>query len=296
MFKKAIPTPIGLTIILILSFAVALLSGVLVFKTGKEAMIDRYNLINGNNGKIEGILVSMPKSGEKINNPFKIKGRARNNWFFEAEFTAELYDSENNFLGRAVLTTKEDWTKESFISFEGELFFKKPKTSSGILKFLSSNPSGISTNQKVFEITVEFDSSVKYREVLLYYYNPNLDKNQFGSLKCSANGLVPIKREIPVTNNPIKDTLKFMLKGKDNLSDYDILQGIDTEYPLPRFNLKSVNLKNNGTLILELEDPLHQTSGGSCRTSVLWAQIEATAKQFPEVKKVEYYPKTLFQP
>jgi hypothetical protein len=65
---------------------------------------------------------------------------------------------------------------------------------------------------------------------------------------------------------------------------------------LDGFELKSVNLKNDGTLILEFNDPLNKAVGGACRVNVLWSQIEATAKQFPQVKKVILLPGTLFQP
>ena len=73
-------------------------------------------------------------------------------------------------------------------------------------------------------------------------------------------------------------------------------QGITTEFPLDGFKLKSVNLKNDGTLILEFDDPLNKTLGGACRVGILWFQIEATAKQFPQVKKVQFLPEELFQP
>jgi spore germination protein GerM len=107
---------------------------------------------------------------------------------------------------------------------------------------------------------------------------------------------VAIERKIPVTKTPIQDTIKLLLKGKENLTENEISEGITTEYPLEGFKLKSANLKEEGTLILEFEDPLNKTVGGACRVGILWFQIEATAKQFPEVKKVQFLPEELFQP
>ena len=72
-------------------------------------------------------------------------------------------------------------------------------------------------------------------------------------------------------------------------------QGISTEYPLPVVALKSANLKS-GVLTLEFSDPQNKTVGVSCRAGILWFQIEATAKQFPEVKSVKFVPEELFQP
>jgi hypothetical protein len=136
----------------------------------------------------------------------------------------------------------------------------------------------------------------KTRKVLLYYYNPERDKDETGNIKCSRDGLVAIEREIPVTKTPIQDTINLLLKGKENLTQADIAQGITTEYPLEGFSLSEVNLKEDGTLILKFNDLLNKTVGGACRVGILWFKIEATAKQFPEVKKVQFLPEELFQP
>jgi len=136
----------------------------------------------------------------------------------------------------------------------------------------------------------------EYKKVLLYYYNPEKDMDETGNTKCSRDGLVVIEREIPVSKTPIQDTIKLLLKGKENLTQADIEQGITTEYPLEGFELKSANLKPDGTLILEFEDNLNKTIGGACRVNILWFQIEVTAKQFSEVKKVQFLPEELFQP
>ena len=246
-------------------------------------------------GEKEGILVSLPKRNEKIKSSLKIAGQARGFWFFEAQFSAELYDANGNFLGRAILAAKDDWMTENFVPFEGELTFAPPSVSQGALKFLSANPSGLPENQKIFEVPIQFEE-ISYKRVLLYYYNPENDKDETGNVMCSRKGLVPIEREIPVSQTPIQDTINLLLKGRENLIQTDIAQGITTEYPLEGFSLSEVNLKEDGTLILKFNDPLNKTGGGSCRVGILWFQIETTAKQFPEVKKVQFLPEELFQP
>ena len=243
----------------------------------------------------EGILIESPKENEKIKSPLKITGKARGNWFFEAEFIAELYDEKDNFLGKTILTAKDEWMTDNFVPFEGILEFFGYQSDFGKLRFLSNNPSGLPGHQKIFEMSVQFEK-MPLRKVLLYYYNPEKDKDETGNIKCSKDGLVPIERQIPVSQTPIKDTIKLLLRGKENLTENDLTQEITTEFPLDGFELKSVNLKNDGTLILEFNDPLSQTIGGSCRVGILWFQIEATAKQFPEVKKVQFSPEELFQP
>lgn len=131
------------------------------------------------------------------------------------------------------------------------------------------------------------------RSIKLYYYNPELDKDEFGNVSCSRNGLVPVERKIPITKTPIQDTIRLLLLGK--LTDEERALGINTEYPLEGLKLVGANLKD-GVLTLTFDDPLNKTSGGSCRVGILWFQIEATAKQFPEVKQVKFYPEELFQP
>jgi spore germination protein GerM len=148
---------------------------------------------------------------------------------------------------------------------------------------------------KIYGFSLKIPSK-KTKKVSLYYYNPEKDKDETGNIKCSRDGLMPIEREIPVSQTPIKDTIELLLKGKENLTEKELSEGITTEYPLEGLKLKSVNLKEDGTLILEFEDSLNKTVGGACRVGILWFQIEATAKQFPEVKKVQFLPEELFQP
>lgn len=246
-------------------------------------------------GEKEGILISLPKANEEIKSPLKIEGEARGTWFFEAQFNAVLLDNHGNKLGQAILTSKSDWMTEDFVPFEGELDFVQPSTSLGTLKFLSANPSGLLEHQKIFEVPVQF-AEVSFKEVLLYYYNPEKDKDESGNIKCSRNGLVAIEREIPVSKTPIQDVINLLLKGEENLTPEEINQGITTEYPLEGFSLKGVNFLEDGTLILEFNDLLNKTSGGSCRVGILWFQIGATAKQFSGVKNVQFLPEELFQP
>ena len=239
-------------------------------------------------------MISLPKINQKITNPLIIKGQARGPWYFEAQFKVELYDAQQNFLGRAILTAKEDWMTENFVPFEGKLIFNQSSTASGTLRFLSDNPSGLSENQKVFEVPIQFEE-VQRQKVSLYYYNSKKDVDESGNVKCSRDGLVAIKREIPISKTPIQDTINLLLKGKENLIEDEKKASITTEFPLEGLKLTGANLKD-GVLTLSFDDPFFKTSGGSCRVGILWFQIEATAKQFPEVKEVRFLPEELFQP
>jgi len=141
----------------------------------------------------------------------------------------------------------------------------------------------------------DFASCPETRTIKLYYYNPEKDKDETGNTKCSRDGLVAIERKIPITKTPIQDTIKLLLKGKENLTEEEKTQGITTEYPLEGLSLKGALLKD-GILTLEFDDSQNRTVGGSCRVGILWFQIEATAKQFPEVQQVRFLPEEIFQP
>lgn len=137
------------------------------------------------------------------------------------------------------------------------------------------------------------ESCGETRTINLYYYNYETDKDEFGNAACSRNGLASVEREIPISQTPIQDAVKLLLSGE--ITAEERARGIDTEYPLAGLSLKGASLKD-GVLTLEFDDSQNRTVGGSCRVGILWFQIEATAKQFPEVQQVRFLPEEIFQP
>lgn len=105
--------------------------------------------------------------------------------------------------------------------------------------------------------------------------------------------LVAVERVIPKTQTPLTDAVKLLLRGE--ISDEERARGVRSEFPLPGVILEKAVL-DNGIVTLTFEDPQNKTGGGSCRVTVLSAQIEATAKQFPMVSQVRFLPEELFQP
>jgi hypothetical protein len=129
--------------------------------------------------------------------------------------------------------------------------------------------------------------------IKLYYYNEERDRDSSGNIECSRAGLVAVDREIAPTLTLIEDTIRLLLRGE--LTEQDKASGISTEYPLLDFSLASSTLAN-GMLTLTFDDPGNRSVGGACRVGILWFQIEATAKQFPEVGNVRFLPEEIFQP
>ena len=128
--------------------------------------------------------------------------------------------------------------------------------------------------------------------IQLFYYDSALDQGE-GGAQCSRNGLVAVTRNIPKTGTPIEDAINLLLHSE--ISEEEKARGLTSEFPLPGVTLKAASL-NDGVLTLTFEDPQNKTGGGACRAGILWFEIEATAKQFPEVQSVRFMPDELFQP
>lgn len=128
-------------------------------------------------------------------------------------------------------------------------------------------------------------------EVSLFYYNPAADQGP-GGAQCSAEGLVEVKRAVP-GNTTLAEVIDLLIKGE--LTADEEVAGVETEFPLP--GLRIISAERVGSVVtLTFDDPQNQTSGGSCRTNVLWLQIEATAKAFSNASTVRFAPDELFQP
>src|SRR3989344_1209912 len=143
-----------------------------------------------------------------------------------------------------------------------------------------------------FDHGFEKAEDIPTRDVVLFYYDADKDRDNLGNIQCSRAGLVPVVRSIPRTNTPIQDAITLLLRGE--ISDEERAQGVSTEFPLSGVALKSASL-SNGALTLEFADPNNRTGGGSCRVAILWAQIEATATQIPEGRSARFVPEELFQ-
>lgn len=243
--------------------------------------------------KADLIQVDSPRPNSSVISPLRITGKARGKWFFEASFPIKVYDADGKELGTAIAQAQSEWMTEEFVPFEAFLEFSDPTTPKGTIVLNRDNPSDLPENDDNLTIPILFGSKENMQTVYLYYYNPENDKDASGNVKCSKDGLVAVERSVPSGSTAIEDTIKLLLEG--GLTQKEKAAGITTEYPLSGFELKTAYM-NNGVLTLTFDDPDNKTVGGACRVGVLWSQIEATAKQFPEVTGVKFSPDTLFQP
>lgn len=240
------------------------------------------------------IRLDSPRPNDVVSSPLKVSGEARGTWFFEATFSMRIVDEEGNLLGEHYVQAQDEWMTEEFVPFEGTLSFDSPQTKTGVLFLDKANPSGLPEHEDTLRVPVRFDQGeTQTRTVTLYYYDSSKDVDESGNILCSEKGLVPVERNMLVSQTPIQDTLRRLIEG--DLTRSERQAGIDTEFPLSGFELVGAS-RSDGTLTLEFSDPENRTSGGSCRAGILWAQIKKTALQFDGVDDVIFIPETLFQP
>lgn len=128
--------------------------------------------------------------------------------------------------------------------------------------------------------------------ILLYYLNTKMVLQQFPFEPEKA--VFPVYREIPKSATPIRDAIELLIKGELTKQEEEL--GFITKFPHPGFKLINLDLTKDGTLILQFTEIFGFTTGGSSRMLVRQEQIKKTALQFREVKSVEFYPESLFQP
>lgn len=237
------------------------------------------------------IRITSPLPNATVQSPLTVTGQARGTWYFEASFPVRVLDGNGKELAVVPAQAQGEWMTEEFVPFRATLTFTAPTTATGTVVFQKDNPSGLPQFEDERRIPVRFIQN--QRSIQLYYYDSEKDKDGQGNIQCSRQGLVAVDRTIPVTITPIQDAIRLLLKGE--LTAQERASGVTTEFPLPGVALNGATLRN-GQLTLEFTDPQNRTGGGSCRVGILWAQIEATAKQLPEVTSVRFIPEELFQP
>lgn len=240
------------------------------------------------------IRVTSPLPSGEIVSPLVVTGDARGQWYFEASFPVRLFDDNGVELAVGIATAEGEWMTPEFVPFSATLVFDKPNTEKGVLVFQKDNPSGMPEHDDEWRVPVVFGTPVDSgREVSLFYYNPELDKDASGNILCSTQGLVEVKRVLPTSLTPAQDLIRLLIRGE--LTPAERARGIETEFPLSGFSLVGANTSGR-VLTLAFDDRENRTSGGSCRVSILWAQIEKTAMQFEAFHEVRFSPEDLFQP
>lgn len=104
----------------------------------------------------QDVYIDTPQLAQIVTSPMIIKGRARGNWFFEANLPIELQDENGNVLAKKGYMTSDNWMTTDYVTIDTSLSFKAPPTDYGKLIIRNDNPSGLPENDKSFEVPVRF--------------------------------------------------------------------------------------------------------------------------------------------
>jgi hypothetical protein len=88
-----------------------------------------------------------PQAGELLTSPYKVQGRARGSWFFEATLPIVLKDAAGNILVETYGQAQGDWMTSDWVPFEADLVFSTSTEKMGELIIKKDNPSGLPENE-----------------------------------------------------------------------------------------------------------------------------------------------------
>lgn len=217
-------------------------------------------------------VVTAPLPESVVRSPLTVSGKAKGNWFFEANIPVVLKDEKGNVIAQAGGHAEGDWMTTDFVPFTATLTFTNPGTPYGTLEVKKDNPSGMSEHDASLSFPVKFDLAAY--QVQVYWGSTLLNKDQNDCAKVFAH-----QKTILATTTIAHATLDELLKGPD-AGEKRI--GYFTSTP-EGVTVQRVWIEN-GVAHVDFNDALN--AGGSCRVTAIRSQIEHTLEQFPTVTSV----------
>jgi hypothetical protein len=109
--------------------------------------------------KMDLIRLDLPRPGDVVGSPIKVRGEARGYWFFEASFPVILVDWDGRIIGEGIATANGEWMTEDFVPFEAEIIFdnsylEESYSNRGALILKKDNPSGLPEHDDALEIPI----------------------------------------------------------------------------------------------------------------------------------------------
>jgi hypothetical protein len=148
------PPPPPATVVTDFNSCVA--AGNAVLESFPEQCLDRASAKTYLKTPTAEVVVENVAAGQLVRSPLNVKGKARGNWFFEANIPVTLKDQTGKVLTQKGFQAKGDWMTTEFVEFEGTLEFSNPATEFGTLVIAKDNPSGLEQFDKEISIPVRF--------------------------------------------------------------------------------------------------------------------------------------------
>lgn len=110
--------------------------------------------------KSDMIILENIRSGDYIDSqkPLELTGRARGNWYFEANFPIQILDNHANVLANGYATAQGEWMTTEFVPFISTINFSKTPSANSFGKIIlkKDNPSDMRELDDQMEVFVYF--------------------------------------------------------------------------------------------------------------------------------------------
>jgi hypothetical protein len=73
--------------------------------------------------EVSDIVINAPAANARVTSPLVVEGAAPGDWYFEAQFPAELRDANGAVLAEAPARAQSDWMTEAAVPFRAEFAF-----------------------------------------------------------------------------------------------------------------------------------------------------------------------------
>ncbi len=213
----------------------------------------------------KALLLESPVEDTEISGAFAVSGRVRAD---SKRLLVSLLDKDGEELFSRKVDVETDG-EESHVRFSvpvGDLGYVGEAT----LRVVYFGVEGGTESRKINMISPDLV------ELNIYMPNANLDLHE------QCDRVFPVRRQISSNSNIYRAVLEALFEGP---TEHEIESGYTTELP-SRLELKSVAADADGMVTADFDRRLERGVAGSCRVTAIRAQIEATLKQFPEVRGV----------
>jgi len=104
--------------------------------------------------KSDLIILDEPKSGDIVESPFTISGKARGYWYFEASFPVEVVAETGEQLVIVPVQADGEWMTEEFVPFQASISIQHPYSGPARLILHRDNPSGLPENDASLSVPI----------------------------------------------------------------------------------------------------------------------------------------------
>lgn len=120
-------------------------------------ILKSFKFKNDNQKEISDLIkVEKPLPNIDVQSPLKIEGKARGQWFFEADAPVEILDKDFKKIAEGYIKAEGEWMTSDFVNFSGTIDFEAPDDERGYLLFKRANPSDLKENDREYRIPIIF--------------------------------------------------------------------------------------------------------------------------------------------